>query len=125
MASRSASGSAKTSTKSKTTAAAKPAGKPELEVVTETTAAQIAAPALKKRELMQLVAEKAELNNNKVKPVMEAMLAVLGEAIAEGRELNLQPLGRVKINRQKEAGTNRITVAKIRQSTASGDSGES
>lgn len=125
MASRSTAGPAKTPAKSKTSAPSKPSSKPELEVVSEKTAAQIASPVLKKRELMQLVAARAELGNNKVKPVMEAMLAVLGEAIAEGRELNLPPFGRVKINRQKDTGPALVTVTKIRQVKSSGESGDS
>ncbi|WP_170067245.1 HU family DNA-binding protein [Roseovarius confluentis] len=92
-----------------------PAAKPELELVTETSGADILSTELKKQELFQLVAERADLNRNKVKPVVEAMLEVLGEALAEGRELNLKPFGKVKINRQKDVGNARVTVAKIRQ----------
>jgi len=91
------------------------APKLELEVVTQASSGDIEANVLKKKELLQMVAERSNLNNNKVKPVLEAMLEVLGEAIAEGRELNLQPFGRVKINRQKEVGNARVTIAKIRQ----------
>ena len=118
MASRSTTRTSKQSTSSKTSTSTKavaPASKPELEVVTEIGEAQIALPVMKKRELMQLVAAQADLSNKKVKPVMEAMLQVLGDAIAEGRELNLQPFGRMKINRQKDVGHARVTVAKIRQ----------
>jgi len=111
----------RSTTSSKPTAAAKddaaPA-KPDLEVVTEKTAAEIVSVELKKQELLQMVADRAELNKNKVKPVVEAMLEVLGEALAEGRELNLKPFGKVKINRQKDVGNARVTVAKIRQSKA-------
>ena len=74
-------------------------------------------------QLLQLVADRVDLNKNKVKPVVEAMLEVLGEALAEGRELNLKPLGKVKINRQKEVGNARVTVAKIRQSKDDDTSG--
>lgn len=97
---------------------------PELAVVTETPGSEIVSTELKKQELIQLVAERADLRNNKVKPVLEAMLEVLGEAIAEGRELNLNPLGKVKINRQKEVGNARVTVAKIRQAKPKTDTEE-
>lgn len=110
--------------KSAATAPAAPA-KADLDVVTETTAAEIVSTELKKQELLQLVADRADLNKNKVKPVVEAMLEVLGEALAEGRELNLKPLGKVKINRQKEVGNARVTVAKIRQSKDDDTSGTS
>ena len=48
--------------------------------------------------------------------VVEAMLAVLGEALADGRTLNLQPLGKVKINRMKQVAKDRVIICKIRQS---------
>jgi hypothetical protein len=44
------------------------------------------------------------------------MLAVLGQTLAEGREINLQPLGKIKINRAKEVQGGTVIVAKIRQS---------
>ncbi len=106
-----------------TPAKTKPA-KPALDLVTETAGAAIASPDLKKSELIQLVAERANLRNNKVKPVVEAMLEVLGEAIQDGRELNLNPFGKVKINRQKDTGNARVTVAKIRQSAAPKDTAD-
>ncbi|WP_082630998.1 HU family DNA-binding protein [Roseovarius atlanticus] len=116
MASRSTA-SSKSDASTKETAAR---AKPDLEVVTETSGADILSTELKKSELFQLVADRADLNKNKVKPVVEAMLEVLGEALAEGRELNLKPFGKVKINRQKDTGNARVTVAKIRQPKSNG-----
>ena len=49
------------------------------------------------------------------KPVVEAMLAVLGETLAEGRALNLPPLGKVKISKTKEMGAGRLIVTRVRQ----------
>ena len=43
------------------------------------------------------------------------MIDILGEAIADGRELNLQPFGKIKQQRTKDTPNARITVAKIRQ----------
>ena len=88
------------------------------EVVSEMTAV-VAGPDLKKPELLQLVAERAEMPKNKVKPIVEAMLAVVGEAIAQERGLNLQPLGKLKLMRSRDAGSATVTVAKIRQSKPS------
>ena len=50
------------------------------------------------------------------KPVIEAMLAVLGQTLAEGREMNLQPLGKVRINRAKDVLGGKALITKIRQS---------
>ncbi|MFN3208893.1 MAG: HU family DNA-binding protein [Roseovarius sp.] len=118
----------RSSSTTKSTTAAKDADtpvKPDLEVVTEKSAADLVTSELKKPELLRLVADRADLNKNKVKPVVEAMLEVLGEALAEGRELNLKPFGKIKINRQKDVGNARVTVAKIRQSKDGGESGGS
>ncbi|QIE44412.1 DNA-binding protein [Pseudohalocynthiibacter aestuariivivens] len=70
---------------------------------------------MKKQELLAKVVERSDIKKKYAKPVVEAMIAVLGEALAEGRELNLQPLGKLKHNRTKETPTARIIVAKIRQ----------
>ncbi len=51
------------------------------------------------------------------------MLEVLGEALADGREFNLQPMGKLKLNRTKKTPNARIIVAKIRQSKRTGGGG--
>ena len=43
-------------------------------------------------------------------------MEILGEALAETRELNLQPLGKVKVRREKLMPNGRVMVTKIRQS---------
>ncbi|MCZ4351403.1 HU family DNA-binding protein [Roseovarius aestuarii] len=82
---------------------------------------------LKKQELIALIVERSDVAKKYAKPVIEAMLDVLGEALAEGRELNLQPMGKIKQNRVKETAKARVIVAKIRQQKpgASGQDGVS
>ncbi|MEB8386190.1 HU family DNA-binding protein [Rhodobacteraceae bacterium KMM 6894] len=75
---------------------------------------------LKKQELIAMVVERSDVAKKHAKPVIEAMLQVLGEALAEGRELNLQPLGKVKQNRVKDTPRARVIVAKIRQQKPGG-----
>ncbi|MDU9003440.1 HU family DNA-binding protein [Sedimentitalea todarodis] len=72
---------------------------------------------MKKKELVDLVVIRSGIKKKDAKPVVEAMLAVLGESIAEGRELNLQPFGKLRINRTVEKHNGRVTVCKLRQST--------
>jgi len=71
---------------------------------------------MKKKELLNLVVERSGVRKKFAKPTVEAMMAVLGEAIAEGRDLNLPPMGKIKQQRTKDASNVRVTVAKIRQS---------
>ncbi len=94
------------------------AAKPDRKAKTDI--AEDAGAPLKKQELLAKVVERSDVSKKHVKPVIEAMLAVLGEAIAEGRELNLQPLGKVKRKRMKDTGKARVIVASIRQQNATG-----
>lgn len=71
---------------------------------------------MKKKELVDLVVTRSGIKKKDAKPVVEAMLAVLGESIAEGRELNLQPFGKMRINRTIDKPNGRITICKLRQS---------
>ena len=110
-----------TAAKSRTTkpVAAKPATAttpeaPKATVVSETTPTTTE-PMMKKRELLNLVVERSGVRKKFAKPAVEAMMEILGEAIAEGRDLNLPPMGKIKQQRTKEASNVRVTVAKIRQ----------
>ena len=74
-----------------------------------------AGPELKKQELIEKVLAKGDIKKKNAKPVVEAVLEVLGEVLAEGREINLPPLGKIKINRVRDMANARIIIAKIRQ----------
>ncbi len=86
--------------------------------VVETLSPVVLSNELRKKELFELVVERSGMKKKDVKPVVEAMLAVLGDAFAEQREMNLQPLGKVKIQRGKELHDGRALVLKLRQKTA-------
>ena len=73
---------------------------------------------LKKKELFDLVVARSSMKKKDVKPVVEAMLGVLGDVLAEQRELNLQPLGKLKVQRAKELPDGRALVLKLRQKSA-------
>ncbi|MBE1284753.1 MAG: DNA-binding protein [Rhodobacteraceae bacterium] len=83
----------------------------------------VSEPDLKKRELIDMVVERSGVKKKDAKPAIEAMLAVLGEAIASGRELNLQPLGKLRINRATEHANGRVIVCKLRQSAKKDEKG--
>lgn len=77
-----------------------------------------AGPELKKQELLEKLIGRADVQKKLAKPVLDAVLELLGEALAEGRDLNLPPLGKIKVNRVKDMAQARVIVAKIRQSKA-------
>ena len=105
--------------------AAPPAPKAEAPMpkVVKVSAPVVAAPDLKKKELIDLVVERADIKKKYAKPAVEAVLEILGQAIAEGRELNLQPLGKLRINRAEEKANGRVIVCKLRQSLSSPEGG--
>ncbi len=85
----------------------KPIAKPEADV-----------PVLRKKELIERVVARSGIKKKDAKPTIEAMLAVLGEALSSGEELNLQPLGKVMVKRVKEQPNAKVMVCRIRQRKA-------
>ncbi len=49
-----------------------------------------------------------------VKPVVEAMLKELGETLLRGDQLNLPPMGKIIVKREKEVGSAHVLNCKIR-----------
>lgn len=93
----------------------KPAEAPLPKVVPVSDTA-VAEPELRKRELIDMVVARSDVKKKFAKPAVEAMLEILGEAISEGRELNLQPMGKLRINRVEEKENGRVIICKLRQS---------
>ena len=79
----------------------------------------ILGPVLRKRELINLVVTRSGIKKKDAKPVVEAVLATLGEALADGRELILPPMGRMMIRKERMVANARIMTLKVRQSTGS------
>lgn len=116
--------SAKTAAAKSTTdtapAEASPVPMPEPTVVTTQSTPVVTEADMKKPELVDMVVERTGLKKKDVKPAIEAALAILGETISRGRELNMQPLGKLRINRTQEKSNGRIIVCKLRQPKESG-----
>jgi len=89
----------------------KPATAPIVAGVTPT----VAAPVLRKKELIERVVAKSGSKKKDAKPAIEAMLEVLGTALANGEELNLPFLGKVMVKRQKEQPKANVMICRIRQ----------
>ncbi len=87
----------------------------ETTIVTDVTPS-VSAPELKKKDLIDAVVERSGVKKKFAKPAIEAMMAIMGEALAEGREMNLQPLGKIKINRIKAVNNGKVVMTRIRQS---------
>lgn len=87
---------------------------PDPEVVVNESP-KITAPELKKKELIDIVVARSGVKKRDAKPVVEAMLAILGETIADGRELNLAPMGKLKITRMKKTTKAHIITTRLRR----------
>jgi hypothetical protein len=90
-------------------------------VATSTPAADVEAPeaslvhVVKKKELIERVSEASGIKKGIAKKVIEATLKEMGDIMQEGTEMNLPPLGKLSINRQKEVGNAFILIAKLRR----------
>lgn len=89
-----------------------PAAKP---AVVNAAQSVILGPELRKKELIDDVVARSGIKKKDAKPVIEAMLAAMGEALAEKRELILPPFGKLKVRREKDMPNARVLTAKIRQ----------
>lgn len=113
---RTASAARKTAVKTTARKKAAVAPKPAATAVSKPAPAAGGFPdALRKKELVEKVVARAGIKKRDAKPVIEAMLAELGETLAAGRSLVLPPLGRLKVNREKKLANGRVLVVKLRQ----------
>ncbi len=106
---------AKTVSKTTTKPALVKAAKPVAAIV-DPVEPLVSQPELKKPELVDKAVEMSGIKKRFAKPAIEAALAILGEALKEGRDLNLQPLGKVMAKNTKETGSGTVINARIRQS---------
>ena len=79
--------------------------------------AVIISPVMRKKELIDAVVERSGVKKKDAKPVVEAMLEILGEALADNRELNLLPMGKFKVVNEKDLGNGKMMRVKVRQVT--------
>jgi len=94
-------------------------GAPSLSIVAELKP-QAAGEEIKKKDIIDMVTERSGLKKKDAKPAVEAMIDILGELIAEGRDLNLPPLGKIKHQRTRDTANARIVMLKVRQGKSAG-----
>lgn len=112
---------AKTTTKApKATATKTAAAKTEAAKATivETVTPVVTGLPIKKPELIDRVVTETGMKKKDVKPVVEAMLAVMGRTLAEGEEMTVPPLGKLMIKRVKDLPSAKVMTLKLRYPTA-------
>ena len=70
---------------------------------------------LRKKELVERVCEHSGLKKKDVKPVVEATLKVLGDALQAGNALAIPPLGKARVNKQRGTTGDEVLVVKLRR----------
>ena len=70
---------------------------------------------LKLKELIEAVVERTGQRKGEARTAVQAALAVMGEALAEGTEVNLPPLGKMKVNRTKPTPRGQMMMIKLVQ----------
>ncbi|MEM8981063.1 MAG: HU family DNA-binding protein [Pseudomonadota bacterium] len=94
----------------------KPVARTPIKVVPNTVAPDASGQAvLKKKDLIDAVVGRSGLKRHEAKAATEALLAILGETLAEGKDAQLPPLGKVKVARTKDVTRARVMVCRIRQ----------
>lgn len=91
------------------------AAAPAPATLTEQPKPVVLGPMMRKPELIDAVVAKSGMKKKDVKPIVEATLAVLGAALQDARELNLEPMGKIKVTREKKRPVGKVLVARIRQ----------
>ncbi|WP_163849615.1 HU family DNA-binding protein [Pseudooceanicola aestuarii] len=84
-------------------------------VVTQENRPAEAPELLRKKELLEGVVTRSGIRKRDAKPVVEALLAELGDALAAGRPMQLPGFGKLRVNRIKDSPASRVVVARIRQ----------
>ena len=70
---------------------------------------------LRKKELFERVVEATGAKKKDVKPIVEATLKALGDALSAGGDLVLPPFGKAKVSKQKDLGSAEMLVIRLRR----------
>lgn len=73
---------------------------------------------VRKKEFIARVIERAQTRQKIAKPIIEATLAVLSEALTNSESLNIQPLGQIKVKRIDEGEKATVVHCRVRMSKA-------
>lgn len=70
---------------------------------------------VRRKELVERIVASSGLKPNAVKSVLDAVLEEIGNTLSGGEGLNVQPLGKVSVNRKKLFVDKEIIICKIRR----------
>lgn len=70
--------------------------------------------AFKRRDLVQLVSERAGVKKSDARDLMDVILDEIAKALHEGKDLHLPPIGKISIKRRAEQANGDVLTAKIK-----------
>lgn len=68
---------------------------------------------IKKKEIVERVAEVTPFNKREAREVLEATLAFLHESLSEGQEVQIPPLGKIRVVVQNDGTSREKTVYRL------------
>ena len=71
-------------------------------------------PMIKKKEFIDRTVTRFGIKKKDARPAIDAALTVIADALKAGEELNLPPLGKVKVNRVKKLKDATMLIVKVR-----------
>ena len=95
---------------------AKPAPKTETDAPAD--GETLVAVTLKLRDLIDAAATRAGAKKAQTRPIIEAALALIGEALDRGEALNLPPLGKARVGRAKQVANGAMLTVKLKRGSA-------
>ncbi len=76
------------------------------------------------KDLVERVSAETGEKKQIVRPVVAATLAAIDAALAAGEELNIPPLGRLRIQRSKDTPRGRSMMLRLKQGSGGGNSAD-
>lgn len=73
---------------------------------------------VKRKELVDRIAVSSGLKPNVIKSVLDPVLQEIGDSLSAGEILQVQPLGRVSVNRRKDLENGEVMICKLRRRSA-------
>ena len=72
---------------------------------------------IRKKALIDQVVAETGIKKKDAKPVIEATLAAIGAHLSDGKTLQMQPLGKLKVTRSRALDNGEVLVCKLRRTT--------
>ncbi len=93
------------------------------EPVVERSGAPATGPVLRKKDLYDRVAAATGAKKGDVRLIADAVLDILGTALAAGEVLALPPFGKARVHRQKDLPSGELLIVRLRRGGSGGGRG--